>query len=40
MLGQNGAATDPDTSALLQLLPRLSAKQRKQLLTLARSMVE
>jgi hypothetical protein len=33
-------ASDPDTAALTALLPKLSAKQRRQLLALARSMVD
>jgi hypothetical protein len=34
------APPDPDAAALVALLPRLTAKQRRQLLALAQSMVD
>jgi hypothetical protein len=34
------APSDPDAAALAALLPRLTPKQRRQLLILARSMIE
>jgi hypothetical protein len=40
LLSQTPAPTDPDLSALLAAWPRLSAKQRRQLVTLAASMVD
>jgi hypothetical protein len=38
--GDPAVPIEPDAAALLDLLPKLSAKQRRQLLALARSMVE